>query len=83
MTIREQIDDIIGNMMEAQGVEDNVNLKKNDLFLELGSFQFIGFVVQLENHFDIEFEDEMLGLGSFNSIDDICDYIQSRKEQDE
>lgn len=81
-TIREQVDEIITNLLKDQVSEDDTISKDNEMLLELNSFQFIGFVVELENFFDIEFEDEMLGLGIFNSVDDLCKYIQFRKEQD-
>ena len=81
--IREQVDEIIANLLEDLVFEDDTISKDDEMLLGLNSFQFIGFVVELENHFDIEFEEEMLRLGSFSSIDDICEYIQYRKEQDQ
>ncbi len=52
--------------------EENVDLL---LYIE-DSIQFISFVVELEQEFDIEFPDELIGLESFRYINDICVIIE-------
>ncbi len=43
--------------------------------LSIDSLEYIKIVVQIENTFDIEFDDEALVLEKFASVDDICAYI--------
>ncbi len=43
--------------------------------LSIDSLEYIKIVVQIENTFDIEFDDEALVLEKFTNVDDICAYI--------
>lgn len=49
--------------------------------LLLNSLQFIKLVVCIEEEFGIEFEDEMLKLDSFQTIEEIAKYIVQRKTE--
>lgn len=44
---------------------------------QFGSIEYVKFIVAIESKFDIEFEDEMLTIDTFRSINDIAVYIQS------
>jgi phosphopantetheine attachment domain protein len=58
-------------------LDNKINTHGNSLLLN--SLQFIKLVVCIEEEFDIEFEDEMLKLDSFQTIEEIAKYIVQRK----
>lgn len=61
------------------GIE-NQQLKLNaDIFKEynVSSLQLINFIVKLEEEFDIEFEDDMLEIGAFRTLNEISTIILS------
>lgn len=43
--------------------------------LQLNSISFIRIIVEIEEKYDIEFEDDMLNPENIIYISDICDYI--------
>jgi acyl carrier protein len=44
--------------------------------LDLGSLQFIQFVVLLEHRLNVEFADEMLNFRRFVTLQDVLDYVK-------
>ncbi len=61
---------------------ENINtyLQCNDDLTKLGmnSISFIKLVVNLENKFNIEFDDENLDYNKFTSLIALCDYIKEK-----
>ncbi|MFC4098125.1 acyl carrier protein [Paenibacillus xanthanilyticus] len=45
---------------------------------ELNSFTFLQFLVAVEDAFDIEFPEDQLSVGRFQSLDDVVEYIQAQ-----
>lgn len=45
---------------------------------EVSSFVFIKLIVSIENEFGIEFDDEMLVMDYFMSLNDLIDFIYAR-----
>lgn len=70
---------------EIENSEDVINLtdlfQENTFLKQLNSITYIGAIVAIEKEFDIEFNDEELRLGKFQSLSDITDYILKRKSE--
>jgi len=49
--------------------------------IALDSIAFIQVIIELEEIFNFEFEDEMLAYESYESVADIVNYIESRCEK--
>jgi Phosphopantetheine attachment site. len=58
-----------------------VESDKNDVntLQSLDSLSFIKLVVELEQIFEIEFDDEMLSVDNFQTIDELSNYILNKK----
>jgi len=54
---------------------DEVDYNKEFLEYGVSSIEFIQLLVNLENNYDFEFEDEYLDIGKMNSISAIASYI--------
>lgn len=54
-------------------------IKPEDFLSELGlnSMLFIKFIVLIESEFDVEFGDENLDIGKFNTLSNIISYLES------
>jgi acyl carrier protein len=65
--------------------EQTLNLIEETSLVELGinSINYISIIVALENRFDMEFEDDMLGIKSFENIKQIIEYIKKLKMNQE
>lgn len=78
MELRSKLLEIIvsGNLFELDNVEDI--LKETDDLTEVGlnSLSFIKLIVEIENGFGIEFEDEDLDHSRFMTLTSLCDYIE-------
>lgn len=85
MDIKPQIIKIITQIvLENSEDEDQVKAMMNneDLStLNLNSVSYIKLIVELENEFQIQFEDETLQSGFFITITDICEYILQKKKE--
>ena len=74
------------NLIESVLAEDDPIAK--DKILELDdlnrlqftSISFIRLIVELEEEFSIEFDDDVLGIGVFNSVEDLCKYIENKTQ---
>lgn len=58
----------------------NVDITTSLEQLEIDSIAFIQFIVELEDIFNIEFDDEMLTKNALGNLGDIISYIEKRKE---
>lgn len=63
--------DKVGVFVEEPIEEANLNQFFDD------SIQFMTFIVELENVFEIEFPNEILVFDNFDRIDNICDIVSS------
>lgn len=76
--IQNNIKEVLKKYVHKQ--ESMQNIKADDSLLELGinSISFIKIIVQLENVFDIEFPEKDLKSKSFDSLNDIAVYVESK-----
>lgn len=58
--------------------EQSIELQPDSVLAELiDSITFIKMVVQLEETFSFEFEDEMLSVSKIEKVEDLVDYVES------
>ena len=62
---------------------DNADKMKDDSLLAdmIDSILFVKVVVALEEKFNFEFEDEMLAVSKFETLDDLMTYVEKAVEQ--
>lgn len=72
---------IIELISQKVDCDNKINLCGESSFdeLHLNSIAFIQIVVEIENTFQIEFDDDHLSTEFFNSIKDLVDYVNERK----
>lgn len=72
---------IIELISQKVDCDNKINLCSESPFdeLHLNSIAFIQIVVEIENTFQIEFDDDHLSTEFFNSIKDLVDYVNERK----
>ena len=78
-SIAEKVIEIIKKHSEEGISQGNIL----ELSLENGivnSLEFVSIVIELETEFDIEFDDDMLLISSYNNIGQLVDYISKKVE---
>ena len=80
MNTKEHIIEIIARLMEDESVKEQ--LKHNDDLtqLKINSINFIRLVVELEDFFEVEFEDDALDYTKYLSLNELCNYLEKRKQ---
>jgi len=80
MDVKSKIIRIIVENSENDMIEEY--LQANDDLSKIGfnSISFIKTVVDIENEFDIEFEDEALDYSLFLSLENLCKYVKNMIE---
>lgn len=77
--IEEKIVEIIKSHSEADLQQKNVlELSFEDGIVN--SLEFVSIVIELETEFDIEFDDDMLLISSYEKIGQLVDYISKKVE---
>ena len=66
---------IIKSVLES---EENIDSEADILSLGLDSINFVQLVVELEEQFGFEFDDNMLTYDKFKNVNYISDYILSK-----
>jgi acyl carrier protein len=56
----------------------NIELSSEVSSIAFDSLRFIKLVVEIEKKFNIEFEDDYLLLHKYKTIEDICEYVESK-----
>lgn len=81
MDIREHVIKVLSS--ESSTDDSYKLLQQSDdlLLLEMNSISFIKAVVELEEIFGIEFDDEKLNFNENHSLDGLCNYIESLMER--
>jgi len=51
-------------------------LQQENFPLELDSIEFITLIIEIENEFGIEWEDDVLDINMFKSLDYVCDIVE-------
>lgn len=75
--MKEKVREIILSILERNNNEEVTN----DTPLDIDSIEFVRIVVELEEEFEIEFQDFDLNINSFQKISDYILYINNRLEE--
>lgn len=80
--MKDKILDLIGTVLsEDDPIAKDKLLELDDLSrLQFTSISFIRLIVEIEDEFGIEFDDTALGIGKFNSVQELCEYIEKKKQ---
>lgn len=73
--ISSKVLNIINEHLDDQSV---MNVSIDSPFPEVNSITFITIVVALENQFNFEFDDEMLLLTNFPTVNEMIAYVESK-----
>lgn len=78
--MKEKLLDLIADVLwEDDPIAKDKLIELDDLSrIQFTSITFIRFIVEIEDEFGIEFDDTALGIGKFNSIQDLCEYIEKK-----
>ena len=49
--------------------------------LNIDSLKFVTIIVEIESHFDLQFDDEMLLMKEFPNILSLIQYVKTKKEK--
>lgn len=76
MNIREGVIEILSKYSEHDNIKEY--FENNDELSEIGvdSISFIKIIIELEQKFDVEFDDVALEFSSLNSFKKLCEYIE-------
>ena len=72
--IQNELCKILENLLEIDSVSTDKTLEE----LKVNSIIFIRLVVECEQRFHIEFEDEMLLMSEFPNLKSFIEYVQTR-----
>ena len=75
--MKEKVREIILSILERSNNEEITS----DTPLDIDSIEFVRIVVELEDEFEIEFQDFDLNINSFQKISDYTLYINNRLEE--
>ncbi len=78
LTIEQKLRDILKNNFEDPEVVDNISLDDNLTTYQLNSVSFIKIIVEIENEFDIEFDDEEISIETFETLEDVIHCIERK-----
>lgn len=70
--------EIVKIMTEAGKLLDNIGLYTTFKEIELESINFITIIVEIEDHFEIEFDDENMILSNYETVGDFVKYVESK-----
>ncbi len=74
---------VIALLMEQSHLNEEVSKATSLIILGIESLQFIEFLVEVENCFNIEFEEMDLDLSSYETIGDIIDIVEKKIREKE
>ena len=80
MNIRNQVINAISKLLEDENKKELLDFNNDLSTLGFNSISFIKLVLELEDIFNIEFDDELLSYKKFISLDNLCDYIDIRMQ---
>ena len=78
-TIKQEVIELISELFKDKGFDIDI-FEYIDLIDDLGmdSITFISIVVEVETHFGIEVQDDMLLLENFKCVDDIVSIVENQ-----
>ena len=78
--IFEVVKEILINSLEVKVSSESISMNMSLQDLGLNSISMIKMIVQLEERFGFEFEDEFLSFEKLNSIKSVVEYVQLRND---
>lgn len=78
MSREEIFEEVKLELIEALGLDEDINIKEEDKIiedLEADSLDFVEFIIKMEKKFDIKISDE--DIQGKSTVGDIVDYVQS------
>lgn len=83
--VSDGLDDVSERVSEIfkKNLELNKEIKQSEHLTELGlnSINYISIIVDLEDEFNIEFEEDYLLMEAFKTLQDMIDYVRMKKEK--
>ncbi len=79
MNTREKIVEILARLTENEELKEHLKESSDLTDIGVNSMFFIKLVVELEDEFDITFDDEKLDYESFSDLDELSIYVDSLK----
>ncbi len=73
----ETVQSIVSNLVNLQKPIEEISLDDNLLILGMDSIASLKVVVELENEYDIEFDDEILTYDNLKSISSIVNCVET------
>lgn len=70
--------EIVKIMMKAGELPDNIGLDTTFKEIELDSINFITIIVEIEDYFEIEFDDENMILSKYQTIGEFVNYVENK-----
>lgn len=81
-SIKVEVIKIIKNIIKScEGIEIHENTLLEDLGID--SLKFVEMVLEIESHFEFQFDDEMLLIKEFPNVESIIKYIKVKKGEKE
>lgn len=79
--VQERVIKIIKKQLEEVVTDKEIELECELSSLGVNSVIFVKSVVEIENEFEIEFDDNDLNFNNFKVIKDLCDYVGNKIEK--
>ena len=70
--------EIVKLMIEVGGLPDNIGLDTTFKEIEIESIIFITLIVEIEDHFEIEFDDENMILSYYQTVGEFVNYVENK-----
>lgn len=70
--------EIVRLMIESGELSDNTGLDNTFKELEIESISFITIIVEIEDHFAIEVDDENMLISKYQTVGDFVKYVESK-----
>jgi acyl carrier protein len=81
-SIEERVIKIITGILEIQDSEEVIDINQSLINLRINSISMIKIIVDIENEFDVEFEDQDLDIDRFENLKSLVLYISDRLSND-
>lgn len=76
--IRQNISKILKDTVESNSINTNINdgIEFSGLFVN--SITFVMLILNIEDEYEIEFDDDDLDINKYHSLDDLAEYIYTK-----
>jgi acyl carrier protein len=83
MKYKDEITEMVKEIINLKEPIESIKVDTNLQSVGMDSIAFIKIVIEIENHFDIEFPDEKLLITQAGTIKDLCEIIMGVKGENE